>query len=241
MKKFKKLIPAFCMLLVSAIMLGSSTFAWFSMNEKVTASGMTVTATSEQTYMIIGSGVLDAAGVQAGNATKVNAATGSAAILPSAHKDTVTNITTADTVGNWFYKYSNSPDNYGGTGNESAEVALTTDNFAKYVLVNTFSVTVAKGANGMNDIKVAECKITTAGDLAVKVLVATATAAEEFDQATAAGNTVLQASIADDSVMVVKIYIYLDGTNDQVYTNGIADLQSTTVEVSFTGTIAAKD
>ena len=44
MKKFKKLIPAFCMLLVSAILLGSSTYAWFSMNDTVKATGMQINA-----------------------------------------------------------------------------------------------------------------------------------------------------------------------------------------------------
>ena len=33
MKKFKKLIPAFCAMLVSAAMLGTSTYAWFSVNK----------------------------------------------------------------------------------------------------------------------------------------------------------------------------------------------------------------
>ncbi|MDD7165800.1 MAG: hypothetical protein PUI31_03910 [Clostridia bacterium] len=44
MKKFKKLIPALCMLLVSSVMLGSTTFAWFSMNRTVTATGMAIKA-----------------------------------------------------------------------------------------------------------------------------------------------------------------------------------------------------
>ena len=40
----KKLIPALALLLVSAVMLGTSSFAWFSMNTQVTVSGMSVTA-----------------------------------------------------------------------------------------------------------------------------------------------------------------------------------------------------
>lgn len=53
MKKFKKLIPALCMLLVSAVMLGSSTYAWFSMNNKVTATGMSVTAVANTQFLVI--------------------------------------------------------------------------------------------------------------------------------------------------------------------------------------------
>ncbi|MBO4468300.1 MAG: hypothetical protein J5766_03265 [Clostridia bacterium] len=43
----KKLIPALCMLLVSAILLGTSTFAWFSMNTQVSATGMQIKAQAE--------------------------------------------------------------------------------------------------------------------------------------------------------------------------------------------------
>lgn len=53
MKKFKKLIPAFCAMLVSAAMLGTSTYAWFSVNKKVEASGMSITAQANTQYFVI--------------------------------------------------------------------------------------------------------------------------------------------------------------------------------------------
>lgn len=53
MKKFKKLIPAFCAMLVSAAMLGTSTYAWFSVNKEVTATGMNVTAVANTQYFVI--------------------------------------------------------------------------------------------------------------------------------------------------------------------------------------------
>lgn len=46
MKNFRKLIPAVCMLLLAAVMAGTSTFAWFSMNTTVTAGTMAVSATA---------------------------------------------------------------------------------------------------------------------------------------------------------------------------------------------------
>ncbi len=46
MKAMKKLIPAICLLLISAVLLGTSTYAWFSMNKTVTATGMQVKATT---------------------------------------------------------------------------------------------------------------------------------------------------------------------------------------------------
>ena len=53
MKKFRKLIPALCMLLVSALFVGTSTYAWFSMNKTVTATDMKVTAKSDNIYLQI--------------------------------------------------------------------------------------------------------------------------------------------------------------------------------------------
>ena len=56
MKKFKKLIPALCMLLISAVLMGTSTYAWFSMNTKVTATGMEVHAKSDSQFLQIVAG-----------------------------------------------------------------------------------------------------------------------------------------------------------------------------------------
>ena len=53
MKHTKKLIPAIGMLLLSACMLVTSTFAWFSMNENVAAKNMTIVAKGDQVYLQI--------------------------------------------------------------------------------------------------------------------------------------------------------------------------------------------
>ena len=53
MKHTKKLIPAIGMLLLSASMLVTSTFAWFSMNTTVEATGMQVSAVTDQVFLQI--------------------------------------------------------------------------------------------------------------------------------------------------------------------------------------------
>lgn len=53
MTKFKKIIPALCMLLISAVLMGTSTYAWFSMNTTVSAGGMKVTANSNNLFLQI--------------------------------------------------------------------------------------------------------------------------------------------------------------------------------------------
>lgn len=55
MKKFRKLIPALCMLLVAALFVGTSTYAWFSMNKTVTATNMQIKAQVNTQLMIKGS------------------------------------------------------------------------------------------------------------------------------------------------------------------------------------------
>ena len=52
MKKFRKLLPALSMLLISALLMGSSTFAWFSMNTTVSATGMKATAVAPSSLLI---------------------------------------------------------------------------------------------------------------------------------------------------------------------------------------------
>ena len=51
-KNARKLIPAVAMLLVSASMLSTASYAWFSMNNKVTASGMEVNVAAPANLMI---------------------------------------------------------------------------------------------------------------------------------------------------------------------------------------------
>lgn len=48
----RKMIPAVIMLLISAMLVGTSTYAWFSMNKTVTVTGMTVKAKGTDNVMI---------------------------------------------------------------------------------------------------------------------------------------------------------------------------------------------
>lgn len=48
----KKLIPALCLLLVTAVIVGTSSYAWFSMSGDVYAKGMSVKATADEGIVI---------------------------------------------------------------------------------------------------------------------------------------------------------------------------------------------
>jgi len=59
MKKMRKIIPALAMLLVSAIMMSTASFAWFTMNDEVTATGMQIQAKSTGSLVIGNKPLLD--------------------------------------------------------------------------------------------------------------------------------------------------------------------------------------
>lgn len=67
----KKLIPALCMLMIAAALLGTSTFAWFSMNTEVEATGLSVEATATKNLLI--SNTSDTAGFSGNVALGVSA------------------------------------------------------------------------------------------------------------------------------------------------------------------------
>ena len=215
---------------------------------------MTVTAKADSAFLLIKAGAVEGANeaakatsIQGSGSDSANATTASAQLLPVAHELTVgtatigTIETTANSkYSNWYYRYSKSAANW-GTDEQgmTAKQYVADDKFGQYVLTNEFNLTLAVGSNPMSDMKVDECTITTAGDAAVKVLVATGTASQEFDATNHTGSTVLQSSLTSSTIMQVKVYIYWDGNDSDVYTNGIADLQSTSVSLTFTGTVGA--
>ena len=59
MKKMRKIIPAFAMLMVAAIMMSTASFAWFSMGTTATATGMQIEATADSSLVISLEATLD--------------------------------------------------------------------------------------------------------------------------------------------------------------------------------------
>lgn len=233
----KELFAAVAMLIVAAIALSGSTYAWFAANTTVTADHMQVTVTSDTTFLLIGQGdELTYSQIQAAKSITTSASITSAALKPTAHSTAAGSAYSVyETDNEWYYKYSLDP----ATSNVevTSETALTKASAEGiYYLVNSFSLTVAEGSNQIDNIHVSSCSITTTSDKAVKVLVASTLASEEFDENGGAGSTPLVSSLTSTQTAVIKIFIYWDGNDDDVYTNGIDDLLATDVVVTFTGT-----
>ena len=257
-----KIVSAAAMLAVSASMLGTSTYAWFSMNKDVTVTGMSVNVQSDSTFLLVKQGTATAAQVQTAKLTRDSAVTANATLYPAAHdaitaaSTGITAIDAADSTDStvkdiWYYRYSSDPEDYMGT-TPSAITYIPTGDIGQYVLINEFSVATAIGSNELENLRVKSCTITpgdkpgtdpaVAGDQAVKVLVAGANGFEEFSGTggNGSGTNYLQtANVTSSASSTVKVYVYWDGNDTDVYTNGIADLIGTTVEVELTGDIVA--
>lgn len=254
MKKFRKLIPAFAMLLVSAVMLGTSTFAWFSMNTTVTATGMNVTATSDTPYFVISATKTDISG-STGTATTATATTSSTSVKPVAY--TTSQIVKGGTTINansWYTGTSSSLTD--GQGSNPATVSAVTFKDADYFVVHTFYVGLAanssQGKFNLNVKLEKEASAANATKAAVVVTPctgttteATSSAQEGIDWETLSGNgwntttgfDFVTSGSAEAKFVKVEVYVYIDGTDAGVTTN--AGTVSGSLKVTINGTVVS--
>lgn len=267
MKKFKKLIPALCMLLVSAVMLGTTTFAWFSMNDKANVSGMQITAKTNDTYLLISDTKTTAPEIQANPGTSVDfGMTAATKLYPSAPVMSETEInyftgvakpvkitdkTTAETATNWYTAQA------AAAGSSAIDTAtakqLTTSNFSEYVLAKTVYLTVAKDVNAANKLTVTPMFTALDGKTisGVKVLVVVTYEDAESNKTTkivtikSTGTAVNlydneNQHVIDSKVVTVSMFLYYDGTDTSVFTNNAANIGGAKVEFEFkVSTVAA--
>ena len=113
----KKLIPALCMLLVAACLMGTSTYAWFAANTHVTADGMQVKAAADG-----GLAIATYTGVRGTAETAANAAAPTANDFKAAVTAGWANIANDATVkptsnnkGTWFSAAASDASNYIGS------------------------------------------------------------------------------------------------------------------------------
>lgn len=245
MKKFKKLIPAFCMLLVSAILLGSSTYAWFSMNDTVKATGMQINAQADTTYLLISDTKTTADEIQAEAKTDVSLGAAQS-LYPAALKTATTNPFT-DADDNWWYAEASlktASDKKTGTevefgeakSNKTGTVVADSTTFGERVLKKTVYLTLADGSKtpaGALMVHLENFTDNVGG--AAKIVIATADKALYFTSANAATAQELVAAgtMNDTTVIVVNIYMYFDGENENVYTDNISALTSATADIIF--------
>ena len=260
MKKFKKLIPALCMLLVSAVMLGTTTFAWFSMNDKANVSGMQITAKTNDTYLLISDTKTEATEIQANPKTTVDfKMTAATKLYPSAPvmSETeinyftgvdkpvkITNKETAETATNWYTAQAAAADKTDIKTDTAKQ--LTSANFSEYVLAKTVYLTIAKDVNAANKLTVTPTftALDSKTISGVKVLVVVTYEDAEGQKTTkivTIKNTDTTVNlydtedqhVIDSKVVTVSMFLYYDGTDSSVFTNNAANIGGAKVEFEF--------
>lgn len=246
MKKFTtKLLMSIIAVAFAFVALGTSTYAWFSMNTTVKAEGMQITAKSDSTFLLINSGDNDTLSeVQTAKAilTTISVGTEEAKVYPSAH-DTLSSATDAATAAKWYYKVADAPNASASTKDAQA---LTDANFSKYVIKRTVYITLAPGSNDATNLVVAATFVsngTATGNSSnaftpVKAVVACGDTVVELDKTTTSSNTALAATVTASALVTVDIYLYYNGADGSVYTENIANLDGATVNFSFSVTAA---
>lgn len=211
--------------------------AWFANNNKVTATGMQVTAMSNQSFLLISSSNDTATAIQTENktSTALTVSDAEAKLFPAAHETIGSTTESAVDQHMWYTAFSNDP----STVAMDASTQKTLDTFNGYVIHKKVWITVAKNSTPVKDLKVkATIENKNAGTITqAKVLVTSETAAAEMSSSSLAPTTILtNGNITDATVVPLDIYIYIDGNDSAVYTNNYDSLATATISLEFSAT-----
>lgn len=228
----KQLFAAVAMVLVAAVALGSSTYAWFAANNLVTAQTMSVSAVSDTPSLVIS---ISESGDYA-EIANLQAATGQLKLV------TPTNLGTSTTGAGLTWGYA--------TSTKAAEVQAnnpTTDvtsQKAQHVLETTVYIKMASPVKGSN-LKLNSVTLTRGNNSisdAIRVLAFVDGAATTYGlyDAVSGVSTHTLATEVTETPIPVHLYMYFDGTDDASYTNNATDLTSVSAVLTFTidGTIS---
>jgi len=236
--------------IIAFVVTASSTYAWFAMNESVSATNMQITVKSDSTYLVITS----SSGTIANDAsdTTLALAASNAQVFPVK----LSNATGASTGSSLTWQTAagtsyNDGTAHGGYTNVPADKL--TKHYAKftfYVGLNP-SVSVVDAADlVVSGITVASSKASGEDPFKNAVSVAVVADGTALDSYVDAGtsvtlsNQVLKSTVpANGTPVQIDVYVYIDGDNTNVKTaNAVeANLATYTVSVSFSvtpGTVA---
>lgn len=243
MKKFRKLVPAFAMLLVSATVLASTTFAWFSMNNKVTATGMEVTAKANTQYLVIAKTAEEitrtlnpatTVTLPQGNMTVTGGITGDTTKVYPVSKNGATALTvgTANIAANaWYTANSNQYDVSGGSDADKLTNAKTVTLaagdyfrcFEFYIGLTQDSTADFNGdtvASADKKLKITASAVTelATGNVtsAVKAAVKVGDATQEVLLSPEGTIEIPSFVLKKNAPVKVQIYLYVDGTDANV-------------------------
>lgn len=236
MTKFKKIIPALCMLLISAVLMGTSTYAWFSMNTTVSATGMKVQAKSDATFLQIKAdgdwNNTDAFTTATINSAKKEIRPTQAVKSVAEDQKSVVAFDGSSLV--WVSTYSTDPsDADAGVGDSNLYTDVTKDAETSYVLKQTFTVRLKpnSGAETASNLKVISAKFaavtqenTDITDGLLQSLRVLFVCGEnkviwKNDSFVAGSAESLLATSVTTSDLTIDVYVYFDGSDSACTTN----------------------
>ena len=216
MKLTKRLIPAFAMLLVSAVLMSTASFAWFSMNDKVTVSGMSITATQTEIFLEISTEQ------NSGFTTSVDK-TITDVLSPIAH-DEFTKVADIADPNSWYYLVGEDPTQSAASEDSRTDISTLTG----YVAVATYYVRANDKTDAtIYDLFVSSVTITGTNG-GTSVIIAGPDGYQEFKTSAEQEITVDAAKVLvqelTDTPQAITVYVYIDGAHRDVFTNNADQL-----------------
>lgn len=250
----KQLVAAIAMVLVAAVALGSSTYAWFVSNNKVTATTATISAQSNAPFLKIaktGETLTDTAATQvAGTNDKIE-------LYPSQWNHVIETATyqfesAYASKSSEATMLAGSRFAVGGVDaakrpdyalKQSFDIGTTDEKAGSFQDLKVASVTVNAGENSAN-LKDAICVLVKCGDNwgvyretdSGTALTAYGDATTITNNLTGTNSTAIAAKIDANDKVTVDVYVFYDGSAEKVYTDNLPSLKNCGVTVAFTAT-----
>ena len=252
----KQMGAAIAMVLVAAIALGSATFAWFVSNNSVKATTTKVSAQSNSAYLVIDNSTKEKTDKDSTGSATAPETSDSTKLYPAQWANTFTAVGGADKAngssGVYQFETAYASEKNVSTEKDGTRFAIgTAETAAKsgYTLANTFHIGTGNYDGIFTNLKVTDVQVNNTADGkldgAIRVLV---TCGSEWVVWSKDGK---QVSSREDGVIKseefgkindtqhdadVKVYVYYDGANEQVYTTNLDNLKDCGVTVTFEAT-----
>lgn len=243
----KQLVAAIAMVLVAAVALGSSTYAWFVSNNKVTGTTTTISAQSNSAYLVIDSKETSTSSKAVVALKGDNVALYPATIDKSETNDAVWSSAYAETTGAATMKSGTKFQIDDGTAAKAAK--------AGYAKLNTFYIGTGGYDGEFTNLKIDGLEVTVPTTTenknlgnALRILAVNratnawqvwSAAGEQLYSGTAK-NEALAASVIKGTDVIIDVYLYYDGDDANVYSDNLgkisADAGNNGVTITFSAT-----
>ena len=233
MKATRKLIPAFAMLLIAAVMMSTATFAWFSTNSTVTAKGMSIEATAKNTFLVIAETETEIDSDYQETEVDFQMTTPTTLYPVTYFKDADDSkaVKAGGTVqaDSWYVAIAEATGASAAKAGSYVEVDEADLVSGKYAIHKELYVSVADNFTAATNLKIAGITLgNNAGTVVVKSSTATAVCKNGVVDA-----TILAAEITDQTVIKLDLYFFVDGEHTSVYTENALNLDDVTLTIVF--------